>query len=97
MSGKYREGEGEGEGDGDRYGRWRIEGVGTVLVYGAEEEDFRFGRHWWRVRDLAVEGQGKEGLESWKANCANKGRRTSERKIVGAIGRIKEIRDTQVG
>lgn len=39
------------------------EGVGVVLVYGAEEEDFRFGRHWWTALSFGggVLGKGRVG------------------------------------
>ncbi len=48
------------------------EGVGIVLVYGAEKENFGFGRHLWRALRYGFEGSGKERIGRWKNNRANK-------------------------
>jgi len=36
--------------------------VGVVLVYGAEEENFGFGRHLWIVLRFGCDGSGKRRI-----------------------------------
>lgn len=69
----------EGWGTGKRSRGW--DGAGRVLVYGAEKEDFRFGRHWWRVLRFGCGGSRKRRIEKLEEQSRKwvDGRRVKEK------------------